>query len=256
MRFASLGSGSRGNALIVEVAATRVMLDCGFTLRETELRLSRLGLDGSMLSGILITHEHDDHYGGVFPLARRHGLTVYATHGTWRALENKVPPEVRRVTIDSHSAFAIGEVEVQPYPVPHDAREPSQFVLGDGVRRLGVLTDAGCATAHMVEVLSRCHGLVLECNHDREMLEKGPYPPRLKQRISSNLGHLENGAASQLLAALDTSLLQHIIAAHLSETNNRPELARAALARALDCDPDWIGIAGQGEGFTWRELSW
>lgn len=254
MRFASLGSGSGGNALVVEAGATRVLLDCGFTQRETERRLRRLGLDGSGLSAILITHEHDDHYGGAFPLARRHGLAVYATHGTWRALEHKAPRDLRRVTIDSHSAFAIGEVEVQPYPVPHDAREPSQFVLGDGAHRVGVLTDAGCVTAHMVEVLSRCHGLVLECNHDREMLEKGPYPPRLKQRISGKLGHLENEAASQLLAALDTSRLQHVIAAHLSETNNLPELARVALARALNCDPHWIGVADQEEGFGWCEI--
>jgi phosphoribosyl 1,2-cyclic phosphodiesterase len=138
--------------------------------------------------------------------------------------------------------------------VPHDAREPVQYVLSDGARRLGVLTDAGCSTAHIEASLSGCDALVLECNYDPDMLEGGPYPPSLKARIAGRLGHLDNATSGAILAALDRSRLKHVIAAHLSQTNNRPELARAALARALACDAESISVATQEEGFSWREI--
>jgi phosphoribosyl 1,2-cyclic phosphodiesterase len=143
---------------------------------------------------------------------------------------------------------------VQPFTVPHDAREPVQYVLSDGARRLGVLTDVGCATAHIEASLSGCDALVLECNYDPDMLEGGPYPPSLKARIASRLGHLDNQTSAEILAALDRSRLKHVIAAHLSQSNNTPRLARAALAGALGCDPEWVSVATQEEGFSWREL--
>jgi phosphoribosyl 1,2-cyclic phosphodiesterase len=129
-----------------------------------------------------------------------------------------------------------------------------QFVLSDGLRRLGVLTDLGTPTPHVIDTLSGCDALVLECNHARDLLWSGGYPRWLKARIAGPLGHLDNDAAAGLLAALDRSRLRHVIAAHLSEQNNRPELARAALAGALGCEPDWIGLATQADGFDWREL--
>lgn len=254
MRFASLGSGSRGNALVVESGATRVMLDCGFGLNESGMRLARLGLVPDDIDAILVTHEHDDHVGGVAKFARRHGLPVYLTHGTLMAL-GRARAVLEDVTvIDSHVHFSVGDIEVRPYPVPHDAREPAQFVFGDGSGRLGVLTDAGEATAHIVEMLSGLEALVIECNHDREKLENGSYPPQLKRRIAGRMGHLDNAAAADLIADLDCTRLQHVVAAHLSQQNNTPELARAAVARALDCTPDWIGVATQEEGFAWREI--
>jgi phosphoribosyl 1,2-cyclic phosphodiesterase len=138
--------------------------------------------------------------------------------------------------------------------VPHDAREPVQFVCSDGRWRLGVLTDLGVSTAHVEASLSGCDALVLECNHDLEMLADGDYPESLKRRIASKVGHLDNGAAAGLLGRIDTSRLKHLIAAHLSQQNNRPELARAALAASLHCDVDWIGVADQQLGFGWREF--
>ena len=138
---------------------------------------------------------------------------------------------------DCHQRFAVGAIEIEPYTVPHDAREPAQFVFSDGAARLGLLTDAGSLTAHMQAVLSGLDALVLECNHDLDMLWNGNYPQRLKQRIAGNFGHLDNATAARLLAAVDCSRLKHVIAAHLSEQNNTPELARAALAGALNCDP-------------------
>ncbi|MCX7891432.1 MAG: MBL fold metallo-hydrolase [Burkholderiales bacterium] len=253
MRFASLGSGSRGNALVVAASASRVLLDCGFAPRDCERRLARLGLAPADLDGIVVTHEHDDHAGHALPFAARHGLTVWMTHGTFRAVGGDGAP-ARVVPIDSHAPFAVGGLSITPFPVPHDAREPVQFVFSDGALRLGVLTDIGAPTRHVVEMLSGCDALVLECNHDPGMLAAGPYPEWLKQRIAGPFGHLANDAAAELLAALDRTRLRHVVAAHLSEANNTPELARAALAQALGCPADWIGIASQQEGFGWRAL--
>jgi len=255
MRFASLASGSRGNALIVESDATRLMLDCGLTPREAERRLGRLGLLPGDIDAILVTHEHGDHADGALAFAERHGKTVWLTHGTWRSIGDGAAPDARVRIIDSHTPFAIGAIEISPFPVPHDAREPAQFVFSDGARRLGVLTDTGCSTPHIETMLTGCDALVLECNHDAGMLAGGSYPPWLKSRIGGAYGHLANATAGALLAALDTRALQHIVAAHLSQENNTPELARNALAGALNCAPEWIGIAGQEDGFGWRSIA-
>jgi phosphoribosyl 1,2-cyclic phosphodiesterase len=255
LRFASLGSGSKGNCLVAEAGGTRLLLDCGLAPRETERRLARLGLDPSGLAGILVTHEHDDHGGHAFAFAARHGIPLWMTHGTREALAATRPADGARVeVIDGRQPFAVQEIEVQPYTVPHDAREPVQFVLSDGARRLGVLTDIGASTAHVEAVLSGCDALVLECNHDLEMLWTGDYPKWLKERIAGPFGHLDNGAAERLLAALDRTRLAHVIAAHLSQHNNREDLARSALARALGCEESWVAVATQDEGFGWREL--
>lgn len=254
MRFASLGSGSRGNALLVEAGATRVLLDCGFGPREVAFRLGRLGLAAEDLAGILITHEHSDHVAGAFKLAARHHLTIRMTHGTSSAMSpgGEEVPGVE--LIDSHQPLRIGDLEVHPFPVPHDAREPVQFVFSDGRHRLGVLSDLGSSTPHVERMLSGCDALVLECNHDADMLQKGGYPPHLKRRIAGRFGHLDNSASAALLAALDTSRLQHLIAAHLSQQNNTPGLARAALAGVLGCAGEWIAVADQETGFDWRDL--
>lgn len=255
IRFASLGSGSGGNALIVTCGRTRVLLDCGFGPRETVARLARLGIAPGELTGIVVTHEHSDHIAGAFRLARRFSLGVWMTAGTFAAVPRGLSdlPDVE--LIDSHRPFALKELEVHPFPVPHDAREPVQFVFSDGKCRLGVLTDTGCSTPHIERMLSGCEALVLECNHDVRMLRDGSYPPALKARIGGRFGHLDNAAAAALVAAVDTGRLRHVIAAHLSEENNLPELARSALAGALNCHPDWIGVACQTQGFGWRDIS-
>jgi phosphoribosyl 1,2-cyclic phosphodiesterase len=254
MRFASLGSGSEGNGLLVEVGDTRVLADCGFPLAGTVARLTRRGVDPSSISAIVITHEHDDHIGGVASFARKFALPVWLTYGTLQAAAADFD-EIDAINIfDGHARFAIGPIEIEPYTVPHDAREPAQFVFSDGKMRAGLLTDAGSLTTHMLSVLSGLDALVLECNHDLDMLWNGSYPAPLKQRIAGKFGHLDNDAAARLLAAVDCSRLQHVIAAHLSKQNNTPELASAALAGALNCDRGWIGIATQDEGFDWRQL--
>lgn len=254
MRFASLGSGSEGNGLVVESGGTRIMIDCGFGVRETAARLGRLGLEPSSLAAILVTHEHSDHVGGVPAFAARHGIPVWATFGTLAAVSARFEGMAGVYGFDGHAGFAIDALEVTPVPVPHDAREPVQYVIGDGARRLGVLTDLGVSTPHVEASLSGCDALVLECNHDRAMLESGDYPYPLKQRIAGRLGHLDNEAAAELLSRIDTSRLAHVVAAHLSQQNNTPELARGALAAALGCAAGWIGVAAQTTGFDWREI--
>lgn len=252
MRFASLGSGSKGNALIVESGRTRILIDCGFGPRELTSRLARLGLAPDDLAAILVTHEHGDHVGGVARAAARFSIAVHMSHGTCAAADLAGQTEV--ALFDSHTAFAIGDLQIQPFPVPHDAREPTQFVVSDGEWRLGVLTDAGCVTPHMVEMLDGCDGLVLECNHDAEMLRTGSYPWQLKQRVGGRLGHLDNAAAASLLGRVDRRRLQHVVAAHLSEQNNTPDLARAALASVLGCPERDVAVADQQQGFDWRQL--
>ncbi len=256
LRFASIGSGSKGNCLVAEAGGSRLLLDCGLAPRETERRLARIGLTPADITGIIVTHEHDDHAGQAYPFAAQHRLPVWLTYGTQAALaeSGKLPGDVETRTIDGRTTFAVGGIEVRPYTVPHDAREPVQFVLSDGAFRLGVLTDIGASTAHVEATLSGCDALVLECNHDYDMLWAGEYPKWLKERISGPFGHLSNDAAGKLLAALDRSRLKHLLAAHLSHQNNRPELAREALAQAMGCAADWIGLSTQEEGFAWREL--
>jgi len=253
MRFTSLGSGSSGNGLVVESSTTRVLMDCGFGLAETKARLERAGLEPSEITAIVVTHEHDDHIGGVARFAMRHAIPVYLTRGTAHWLPEDFPAALVR-PIDPHTPFAVDAIAVDPIPVPHDAREPVQYVFSDGDARLGVVTDLGTVTQHVVEKLSGCEALVIECNHDLDMLMTGPYPDSLKRRVAGRFGHLSNADAAHLVEALDRRRLRHLIAAHLSQQNNTPALAVEALARGAGCEREWIGVARQDEGFAWREV--
>ena len=257
MRFASLGSGSAGNCMVVEKASTRLLLDCGFSPNEIVKRLLKLHLEPEQITGILVTHEHDDHAKGAFKFAAKFNVPVWLSQGSLKMCERYIPNscQIKLNIIDSHTSFCIENICINPYPVPHDAREPTQFTFSDGNHKLGVLTDAGSSTVHIETMLSGCDGLVLECNHDMRMLENGPYAYSLKKRVGSRLGHLDNESASALLAKLDNSKLKHIIAAHLSAKNNSPELAQLALSRALGCEQSWVVIAKQEDGFEWRSFA-
>lgn len=253
MRFAMLGSGSRGNATLIEAGGTRVLVDCGFNLGVTESRLERLGVEPGSIAAVLVTHEHGDHLGGVARLARRHDIEVWMTPGTYSAWGDRRVERTRQFS--PHQAWDIGALRVEPYPVPHDAREPCQYVFSCRGLRVGILSDAGAVTPYMRMMLDGCDALMLECNHDAAMLAGGPYPYRLKHRVGGSLGHLNNGQSAELLRGVDCSRLQHLVLTHLSETNNTPELALAAARDALRAAPGWLVCAHQDEGLGWREVA-
>jgi phosphoribosyl 1,2-cyclic phosphodiesterase len=257
MRFCSLGSGSTGNATVVEAVAgttvTRVVIDCGFSLREFEARLNRAGLTIDDLNAVFVTHEHGDHVGCALTLARRHGLPVWMSRGTWRAIGEPDLDGHLHVARDAQP-IAIGDLELTPYTVPHDAAEPLQLRCTDGRSKLGVLTDAGSRTPHLIAHLQACEALLLECNHDAEMLLQSRYPPTLKARIAGSHGHLSNTLAAQILAECLHPGLRHLVAAHLSEQNNRPALARRALAEVSGRIESDIVVADPATGFDWLAL--
>ena len=254
MRFASLGSGSRGNATLVQHADTTLLIDCGFSRKQLEPRLQRMGVALKDLGAVLVTHEHGDHAGGVLSVARAAGASVWTTQGTARAARFDQLPASQLKLFHAHETFTIGDIEIRPFAVPHDAREPSQFVFADGQSQLGLLTDVGEITPHIVDMLQDCDALMLEANHDEAMLENGPYPPALKRRVGGRLGHLSNRQSAELLQRLDCSRLQHLIAMHLSEKNNQPQLAQEALAAVLSCPANELDCADQDQGFDWRSL--
>ena len=257
LRFCSLGSGSSGNATLVEarsgVTASRVLVVCGFSLRELGARLARAGLTPDDLDAVFVTHEHGDHIGCALSLARRHRLPLWMSRGTWRAIGEPDAPDGLHFARDGE-AITIGDLQLQPFTVPHDAREPLQPCFSDGAVRLGVLTDAGSITEHLVAQLQGCQALLLECNHDAGLLAASRYPASLKSRIGGRFGHLSNDTSAQILAACLHDGLRHVVAAHLSRENNTPELALAALGQVCGGDGVQLQAAGPAWGFDWMEL--
>jgi len=248
MRFASLGSGSRGNSTLVEWAAGTLLIDCGFSVKETELRLDRLGKRAQDIKAILVTHEHSDHIKGVAALARRYRLPVYMTPGTYYSRDLGELPDLR--LINAYAPFDIDGLLVRPVAVPHDAREPSQFIFELSGRRLGILTDLGSITPHVEASYQACDAMVLEANHDPIMLASGSYPPSLKQRVGGQWGHLSNQQAAGFLARLDTGKLQHLVVAHISQQNNTLALAQSVLA-PVTAQVKQVTYACQNQGFDW-----
>jgi len=253
LQFASLGSGSRGNATIIRYQSTTILVDCGFSLKETEQRLARIGLQAEQIDAIFVTHEHGDHIRGVGAFARRHKTPVWMTHGTERSAEMGLIPNGFVLIIGE--AVQIGDIEVLPYSVPHDAAEPCQFLFSNGRQKLGLLTDTGMITPHIVQTLSGIDAILLECNHDIDMLFDGEYPPYLKERVASDYGHLNNHQAADLLVKMDTTKLEKIVVLHISDKNNDPILARQALAEAVEWDSDDIHVAHQAEGLDWMSIN-
>ena len=251
MQFASLGSGSRGNATLVRWGDAYLLIDCGFTVKETQRRLARLGVEAGQLAAILVTHEHSDHLSGVAPLARRHQLPVYMTPGTYKAKDLGSLPALE--FIHGYRPFSVGGFDVTPVAVPHDAREPAQFVLRAGGKRLGVLTDLGSITPHVEDCYGTCDALVLEANHDPGMLASGPYPPALKRRVGGPWGHLSNLQTAGFLARVERARLQHLVVAHISQKNNSTALARDALTAETDGIAR-VHYACQDQGFDWLSI--
>jgi phosphoribosyl 1,2-cyclic phosphodiesterase len=243
LRFASLASGSRGNALLVEYDGTLLMIDCGLPRHVVEKRLRALGRDPRDVTAVLVTHEHADHAQGVPKFARRYRTPVWMTPGTAASVE----PVSRTCYLSPHRELLIASIRVQPFPVPHDAREPCHFVFAAGGRKLGVLTDAGHVTAHMCERLAGCDALAIEFNHDLPSLQRGPYPHSLKERVASRFGHLNNSQTLELLARVDHAGIQWLMGLHLSEQNNSPDHVRSAVADSRYP----LHLATQDQPTTW-----
>lgn len=252
MRFALLGSGSKGNSTVIAHGTDCILIDCGFSCQETERRLDRLGLAAHQIDAILVTHEHGDHVRGVSVLARKFDIPVWMTAGTRNAC--KLDQNVRVSEFNAHRSFKLGGLHIQPVPVPHDAREPTQFVVTVAEQRLGIMTDTGSTTAHILDALHGLDALVLEWNHDQDMLFNGSYPASLKQRVGSDYGHLANHQSLALLQSLDTHRLRYLVAAHISEKNNSTVLINQLLEEfeaPVDCQ---LLMADQEAGLAWCEL--
>lgn len=252
MHFAVLGSGSRGNSALVSSSDTRILIDCGFPLRETIRRLARLGVEPGQLDAVLVTHEHSDHINGVELLARHHRIPVYLSAGTLQGMRKPVTPAG---LLKCGDRLVLKDLEVTAVSVSHDAREPLQYVFSDGRKRFGQLTDLGAATAQVLECYRGLDALIIEANHDTDMLARGPYSYPLKVRVGGQWGHLNNRQAAELVAQLGWGSLQHLVLAHLSEKNNSPQLARQSFVDTLGCDPDWLQVADQHSGLDWRTIA-
>lgn len=251
MKFASLGSGSKGNATLVQAGDTLVMVDCGFSVRESTRRLTTLGLTPHNLDAILVTHEHSDHCSGVAALSRKFQIPVYLTHGTQHS--GRCDDCFSTQSLDLHDRFTIGDLEIDAIAVPHDAREPCQYRFFHRGMSLGVLTDLGSVTPHVVASFRGCDALVLEFNHDEQMLREGVYPVHLKRRVGGDWGHLNNRQAADLLAQTESHSLRHLVVAHISEKNNSRASAEQALLSVLP-SLDNVIWAEQAGGFDWLDL--
>ena len=256
MRLASLGSGSKGNGTLVCAGDLLVLVDCGFSLRETERRLAALGLSATDLAALLVTHEHGDHERGAGALARKYKTPLYSTFGTARAVTGKAAgfhgADWREVR--PGRTFELADMTVTPVTVPHDALEPCQYRFSWRQRELGVLTDLGSLTPHVVDAYRECDALVLECNHEPELLAAGPYPASLKRRVGGNLGHLSNQQAATLLGHCNVDRLQHLVLSHLSEQNNTPDHALGWIHQAVEAGRERIRVASQEQGFGWLDI--
>lgn len=249
MKYASLGSGSRGNCTVIVSPRTTILVDCGFGCRETENRLLDKGVDPTTVAAIFVTHEHGDHHRGVGPFARKYGVCVYGTNGTLSRVDLN---RCRFLEFQCGHSVDIGDLVVHPVAVPHDAREPSQFVIEHDNRRLGILTDIGSLTQSVVDHYRHCDSLFVEANHDLDMLWKGPYQYSLKVRIASDEGHLSNDQTAEFVSLVHHSDLQSLVLGHLSQENNHPELVDKCFhefRQSMD-----VRIASQAEGTDWIEV--
>lgn len=252
LRFRSLGSGSTGNATLIDAGGSpgfRMLVDCGLGIRQLSVRLAQAGLTEGDINAIFITHEHSDHIGCARQFALRHGIPVWMSSGTYSALDKPDFEGWLRIAQDG-VPIDLGSLQLMPFTVPHDAREPLQLTCTDGASKLGILTDLGHATAHVLAHLQLCDALILESNHDSEMLEASSYPFFLKQRVGGQFGHLSNEAAAHIAGSVCHAGLKHLVAAHLSQQNNRPDLVHKAMEQVMGSHTELV-VANATAGTRW-----
>ena len=251
MEFAVLGSGSGGNSSLVRKNGTTLMVDNGFSVNETVKRLARLEVAPEDVTAILVTHEHGDHISGVAKFAAKFDIPVWMTPGSYVFAQHKGLPHAGMLLLEE--PLVIGDLEILPVAVPHDAREPAQYIFSDGARRFGILTDLGRVTPHVQERYSGLDAWLLEANHDPSMLSQGPYPASLKRRVGGPWGHLNNDQSVALLERIDRARLQTLVIGHISQQNNCPERVREAIS-AVVSEVDRVGYACQEQGFDWLTM--
>ncbi len=257
LRFCSLGSGSSGNATLVEStnkqSTTRVLLDCGMPLKQLEERLRGRGLATQEIDAVFVTHEHSDHVGCVRQLVIQRGIPVWMSRGTYHALGRPQLNDQLNFASDQ-IPITIGNLVLHPFTVAHDAKEPLQLKIVSGEKAIALLTDLGFIAPHTLEQLKQLDAVILECNHDPVLLSKSRYPSFLKDRISGRYGHLSNQQAAHLLSRIAHPGLKRVVAAHLSIENNTPQLVKAELAAAWPLHEDRVFIADAEQGFDWLEV--
>ncbi len=256
MRCASIGSGSKGNALLVEHNHTTILLDCGFSLKHFKSSLTRLGKSLEDIDAVFITHEHSDHISGLKTFARNTEAAIYMSFGTAVASKSLSLPRINY--IGDGQNITVGDLQILPVTVPHDAREPYQFVIEtrcqqSAPRSLGVLTDLGSVPPYVAKAYGRCDALVVEANYDLAMLQAGPYPPSVKRRVGSDWGHLSNEQAAQFVSTIDQDKLQWLVAAHVSENNNCVKKVAEVFSQSLN-DEKKLNVATQEQGFSWMQI--
>lgn len=251
-RFASLGSGSAGNATVVAWGespdTSAILVDCGFSARETEKRIRRLGIEPSCIKAVLVTHEHGDHAKGARSFSRRFDIPVYMSQGT--SIAGEFEDLVNLKFIRDELEFDVAGFRIKPVTVAHDAREPLQFVIQRNGSRLGILTDLGSITPNVISAYGACHGLFVEANHDLNMLATGPYPISLQRRVGGEWGHLNNEQCRELLSLLDLDRLKCLVVGHISKKNNALSKVKASIEPVTKMLPKVL-FACQDEGFDW-----
>jgi phosphoribosyl 1,2-cyclic phosphodiesterase len=246
MFFSVLGSGSRGNSVYVESNGTAILIDAGFSGKELQYRLASINRSLSDVAAICITHEHNDHISGAGVVARRCNIPVYANIGTYCVAEKKLGRLPELIEFETGTAFEIQGLHVRSFRVSHDSQDPVGFVISDGRVTLGYCTDTGHVTHLMTTRLAGCNGLILEFNHNLDLLRNGPYPLSLQQRVRSRKGHLSNEDAASFLSILHNEYMQIVVLAHLSQQNNNPRLAeKAAKSAVREWGETILKVAGQ-----------
>lgn len=255
MRFSVLGSGSRGNAVYVESGSSGILIDAGFSGKELQKRMQCVGRDLSNIKALCITHEHHDHICGAGVISRRYEIPVLINDATLDAAGAKMGKLHNTKLFSAGDVMEIGDLEIRSFRISHDTADPVGFVISDGHRHLGYLTDTGKVSHLMARRLLSCHGVILEFNHDLEMLKYGPYPLPLQQRVRSSRGHLSNDDAAKFLTELMGGTIKEVVLAHLSEKNNTVELAREAAIRCLKQWPEVnLHIASQAAAMPLLQL--
>ncbi len=243
VRFCSLASGSSGNCHLINDDKQFILIDAGLSGKQIENKLKEVDVDPKNISAILVSHEHSDHISGVGILSRRYNIPIYANNGTWDGMECKIG-KINEANINffkTNENFSIGDFNIKPYTISHDANEPVGFSIEKNNIKISIATDLGYISDNIIEEISGSNLLILESNHDEEMLKAGSYPYSLKRRVLSNIGHLSNEAAGNAIVELVSKNVKSILLAHLSKENNFPELAIATVKNILESKKIMIG---------------